>query len=181
MSLYNFIPTPIEGCFLVEPKIVNDSRGKFVKLYHNESFLNAGLCGSYEEEYCSVSTKGVLRGLHFQIPPDAHVKLVTCLAGSILDVVVDLRRKSKTFKQYYTVELGSNRNNLLYVPEGLAHGYYVLSEECIFLSLNSKMYSSECDAGIRWNSIDFDWPNNQPIVSEKDKHMPHLNAFNSPF
>jgi dTDP-4-dehydrorhamnose 3,5-epimerase len=181
MSLYNFIPTPIEGCFLVEPKILNDSRGKFVKLYHKESFFKAGLCDSYEEEYCSVSTKGVLRGLHFQIPPDAHVKLVSCLAGSILDVVVDLRRTSRTYKQYNTVVLDSKKNHLLYVPEGLAHGFYVLSEECIFLSLNSKKYSEKCDAGIKWNSINFDWPDDHPVVSEKDQNMPSLNVFNSPF
>lgn len=180
-QMFQIIKTPISGCFEIQPHIFNDERGRFVKLFHKELFESYGLNSVYEEEYCSKSYKGVLRGLHFQTPPHAHVKLVTCITGKILDVVVDLRKNSNTFKQAYSLELDAGKENMLYVPEGLAHGFYVLSEEAIFLSMNSKKFSPECDSGIHWDSFKFDWPDKNPIVSEKDKKMIKLNDFISPF
>jgi len=181
MNPFNILPTKIKDCKEIKPPVFSDERGKFVKIFHFDSFSEHHLATDFEEAYYSVSHKGVLRGLHFQKPPHAHAKLVTCIAGKILDVVVDLRRSSPTYKKSFSIILDSEKGNSLYVPEGLAHGFYVLSEHCIFLSLNSKKYSSEFDSGIRWDSIDFDWPDKHPIISEKDKNMPQLSDFYSPF
>ena len=181
MNPFSVKSTNIEGCFVIQPKVFSDHRGKFVKVFNSDSFSELNLMSSFEEEYYSVSKKGVLRGLHFQTPPDAHIKLVTCIEGKIIDVVVDLRKKSSSYLKVFSLEINSDLGNMLYVPEGLAHGFYTLSEEAIFLSMNSKKYSPECDNGIKWNSIDFDWPDKTPIVSEKDDNMPLLKNFNSPF
>jgi len=181
MNAFKIHPTTIAGCSEIQPPIFADERGKFVKFFHSDSFAEHQLITSFEEEYYSVSHKGVLRGLHFQIPPYAHTKVVTCLQGKILDVVVDLRKSSPTYKKASSTILDSDKGNLLYVPEGLAHGFYVLSEQCTFLSLNSKKYSAECDSGIRWDSIGFDWPDNHPILSGKDQNLPALNEYTSHF
>ena len=179
--MFTITETPIKGCYEISPRIFEDKRGKFVKFFHKELFKSYGLNYVYEEEYYSVSQKGVVRGLHFQTPPNAHIKLVTCTAGKILDVVVDLRKNSKTFKHAYSLEIDSAKGNMLYVPEGLAHGFYVLTNEAIFLSMNSKKYSPECDSGIHWDSFGFEWPDKNPVVSKKDRNMVRLDDFISPF
>lgn len=179
--MFNIIETPISGCFEIKPRIFEDSRGRFIKLFHKELFESYGLNSVYEEEYYSVSHKGVLRGLHFQTPPNAHVKLVTCVTGKILDVVVDLRKNSNTFKQAYSLELDSTKGNMLYVPEGLAHGFYVLSDKAVFLSMNSKKFSPECDSGVHCYSFGFEWPDKNAVISKKDKDMVKLDDFISPF
>ena len=138
MNPFELIPTGIEGCFEIRPRIFKDQRGRFVKLFHRDFFDDLGLQSVYEEEYYSVSPARVIRGLHFQVPPKEHVKLVSCLKGSILDVVFDLRTESKSYGRVFSLELSSERGNMLYVPEGLAHGFYVFSESAIFLSMNSK-------------------------------------------
>lgn len=181
MGLFEFLPTPIEGCFEIIPRIFKDDRGKFIKVFHSDSFAEMGLISSFEEEYYSVSPQKVIRGLHFQTPPNAHVKIVSCISGVLLDLVVDLRKNSKTYMQSHSTELSSERGNLLYVPEGLAHGFYVKSKNSIFLSMNSKKFSADSDKGIKWNSIDFKWPDNNPVVSEKDDNLVTLKDFNSPF
>ncbi|MCB0460429.1 MAG: dTDP-4-dehydrorhamnose 3,5-epimerase [Flavobacteriaceae bacterium] len=162
------IKTPIEGCYELQPKIFADQRGRLVKTFHDEIFAKNGLDVDFKEEYYSTSKKGVLRGLHFQLPPHDHVKCVTCLHGKIFDVVVDLRKNSKTYKQYYSLILDSEKGNMLYVPKGLAHGFYVLSDEAIFLNRSNVVYKVESDFAIRWNSCNIEWPNNNPIVSDKD-------------
>ena len=181
MNPFELIPTGIEGCFEIRPRVFEDQRGRFVKLFHREFFDELGLRSSYEEEYYSVSPARVIRGLHFQVPPREHVKLVSCLLGTILDVVCDLRTDSNSFGQVYSLKLSSETGNMLYVPEGLAHGFYVMSESATFLSMNSKKFAPECDRGIRWDSIPFDWPDKDPIVSEKDTKMVSLDAFENPF
>lgn len=173
--------TGIDGCFEIMPRIHEDQRGRFVKLYHERHFRELGLETDYEEEYYSVSGARVLRGLHFQIPPMGHVKLVSCLHGSILDVVYDLRKQSDTFGRVFSLELNSEKGNMLYVPVGLAHGFYVMSEKAVFLSVNSRKYAPESDRGIRWDSIPFHWPDKDPVISEKDREMPVLEAFQNPF
>jgi dTDP-4-dehydrorhamnose 3,5-epimerase len=181
MNPYHVEQTGIEGCFEIVPRIFGDSRGRFIKLFHCDQFAEHGLTAAFEESYYAVSTHGVLRGLHFQSPPDDHVKLVTCLSGSILDVVVDLRKASTTYLQVRSFSINAEKGNMLYVPEGLAHGYYVESKECIFLSFNSRKYSPECDAAIRWNSINFSWPDPDPVVSDKDRNAISLEDYKSPF
>ncbi|NBC81821.1 MAG: dTDP-4-dehydrorhamnose 3,5-epimerase [Bacteroidetes bacterium] len=181
MSLYTLQQTPIEGCYEIKPRVFQDNRGKFIKIFHEGLFKENNLVGHFEEEYISESEKGVLRGLHFQTPPYAHVKVVSCIYGKILDVVVDIRKDSSTYGQAYSIELSSEKNNMLYVPEGLAHGFYVLSDKALFLSMNSKKYAPDYDSGIRWDSFDFDWPDKDPILSEKDKNLPELKNYKSPF
>jgi len=178
---FELVPTGIEGCFEIRPRIFEDQRGKFVKLFHREHFEELGLQATYEEEYYSVSSSRVLRGLHFQVPPKAHVKLVTCLKGSILDVVYDLRSDCKSSNRVFALELSADKGNMLYVPEGLAHGFYVLSDSATFLSMNSRKFDPGCDRGIRWDSIPYQWPDKNPVVSEKDSNMVALGDFINPF
>lgn len=175
------IKTSIPGCFELQPLIFKDDRGRLVKTFHKESFHSQGLETNFTEEYYSVSKKQVLRGLHFQLPPHDHIKCITCLSGKIFDVVVDLRKNSPTFKQYFSIELDAEKGNMLYIPKGLAHGFYVLSNEAIFLNRTTTMYNAESDAGIKWNSCGIEWPNMNPILSEKDINMIDLNEFKSPF
>ena len=181
MSKFQLNPTTIEGCYEIQPNVFHDKRGRFIKFYHEQEFQESGLCSHYEEKYYSVSNKRVLRGLHFQTPPNSQVKLVSCLFGNLLDVVVDLRKSSKTYGDYFSTELSSEKGNLLYVPEGLAHGFYSLTDNSIFVSLNSIKYEPASDGGINWNSIGFEWPDSNPVLSDKDKSMPALKNFTSPF
>lgn len=181
MNPFELVPTGIEDCFEIRPRIFEDHRGKFVKLFHKGFFEELGLQFTYEEQYYSVSPARVIRGLHFQVPPMQHVKLVSCLKGTLLDVVIDLRSGSPTSGRVFSLELDARAGNMLYVPEGLAHGFYVLSENATFLSMNSRKFSPECDKGIRWNSIPFEWPDSDPIVSDKDANMVSLEAFENPF
>ena len=181
MGPFEIKTTSIPGCVEIIPRIFEDDRGRFIKLFHHDFFIEHQLNTVYQEQYYSVSSQRVLRGLHFQTPPQAHIKLVSCITGSILDVVVDLRKNSSAYKKVFSLELSSRKGNMLYVPEGLAHGFYVLSSTCIFLSMNSKKYSPECDSAIHWNSIDYNWPDSNPVVSEKDNSAISLNTFVSTF
>jgi dTDP-4-dehydrorhamnose 3,5-epimerase len=173
--------TSISGCYELFPRIFKDERGKLIKPFHEPTFKSLGLETVYEEEYYSISAKGVLRGLHFQLPPKAHVKCVTCVKGKIFDAVVDLRKGSPTYGKYFSTELDSEEGKMIYIPEGCAHGFYVLEDQSIFLNRSSKPFSADHDTGILWNSCGINWPNHQPILSEKDKNMIPFDAFDSPF
>jgi len=175
------IETSISGCFELQPRIFKDDRGKLIKTFHRDTFLDLNLETDFKEEYYSVSKKNVLRGLHFQTPPTDHVKCVTCISGKIFDVVVDLRKDSPTYKQNFAIELDAEKGNMLYIPKGLAHGFYVLTDVAIFLNRTTTVYSPENDAGIHWDSCGINWPNNKPIVSIKDIEMIELDKFKSPF
>ncbi len=181
MGLFKLKNTKIEGCYEILNTPFLDSRGGLVKVYHFEQFQQLNLCSAYEESYYSVSERNVLRGLHFQSPPYDSVKLVTCLSGSIMDVVVDLRKTSKTYGEYFAVELNDKNRTSLYVPPGLAHGFLATSENAIFLSYNSKKYNADSEGGIRWDSIGYDWKEINPRLSDKDRSLPLLKDFDSPF
>jgi len=173
--------TVIAGCFELEPPIFGDSRGKLIKIFHKDIFIDLGLETNFDEEYYSISSKNILRGLHFQLPPHDHVKCVTCLQGKIFDVVVDLRKNSKTYKQHFCIELDAKKGNMLYIPAGLAHGFYVMSETAIFLNRTTTVYNPDSEAGIKWDTCGIEWPNINPILSEKDKDLSTLENFESPF
>lgn len=175
------INTPIEGCYELQPRIFEDSRGKLVKTYHEDTYKSYGLATDFTEEYYSVSYKNVLRGLHFQLPPHDHVKCVTCIEGKIFDVVVDLRKNSATYKKYFALELDAEKGNMLYIPKGLAHGFYVMSDKAIFLNRTTVIFKPESDTGIHWDSCGIDWLDKNPIISEKDANMMQLDEFKSPF
>ena len=150
----NILATPIDGCFEIRPDKFRDRRGSFVKTFNYSAFLEAGLRTDWKEEYYSVSVKHVIRGMHFQIPPHDHAKLVACLKGEIRDVVVDLRKSSSTFGQCHSVLLSAEQGNCMYVPEGLAHGFLSLTEDALVTYKVTSEYHPESDAGILWSSID---------------------------
>lgn len=177
----NIRKTKIPGCFEILTKIIKDERGFFIKTFHQDVFVDNGLETHFAEEYYSYSHKGVLRGLHFQLPPFDHVKLVYCISGKVLDVVVDLRIGSPTYGDFEIFELSQERANMIYIPKGLAHGFYVLSDSSIMMYKVSTIYSPEHDTGILWNSIDIPWPDENPIISERDSKFVSFAEFKSPF
>jgi dTDP-4-dehydrorhamnose 3,5-epimerase len=173
--------TSIPGCYQLFPQVREDNRGCFVKIFHKEVFATHGLVTEFAEEYYSVSHKGVLRGMHFQTPPHDHFKLVYCLAGKVLDVIVDLRVGSPTFGKHPNFELDAGLGNMLYIAPGIAHGFYALTDNAIMQYKVTTVYAPEHDGGIRWDSAGIDWPNSAPIVSDRDRGFPALAEFKSPF
>lgn len=173
--------TELEGCYELQPIVHKDSRGSFVKTFHWDEFKALGLPTEFKEEYHSVSSKGVLRGLHFQLPPADHEKLVYCVEGKVLDVAVDLRKSSATYGRYHLFELDSERGNMAYLPKGMAHGFYTLSDTATMMYKVTSEYAPESDAGILWNSVGIPWGTESPIMSDRDQTFPRLEEFCSPF
>lgn len=159
------------------PYVYKDERGEFVKTLNSEEFQKYGLTFDFKEEYYSISQKNVLRGMHFQLPPYAHNKLVYCIKGKVLDVVVDLRKKSPNFGKAFSMELDEHKKNIIYIPKGFAHGFYALEEESIMVYKTSTVYNKDYDSGILWNSIDFNWPCVNPIVSKRDSSFESFLSF----
>ncbi len=164
--------TAIPGCYELTPRILSDERGVFVKTFHEGIFKEHGLTTDWREEYYSVSRRGVLRGLHFQLPPHDHDKLVYCTAGVVLDAVADLRKGSPAYGGHVMLELSAEKGNMLYIPRGLAHGFYVKSEAATMMYKVSSVYAPEHDAGILWNSAGIPWPDENPILSDRDRQLP---------
>lgn len=173
--------TKLKGCYEITSNAFKDDRGIFVKTFHNEYFKKNNLQTEYKEEYFSTSYKGVLRGLHFQLPPFDHVKLVYCISGSVLDAVVDLRKGSPTYGRYELFRLSPQMGKIILIPRGMAHGFYVLSKEASMVYNVSEVYSPTHDSGIRWDSVGIPWPNQNPNVSVRDKQFPSFSEFISPF
>ena len=175
------IPTTLEGVKILRPRIFSDVRGTFVKTFHAPGFQAAGLDFVPQEEFFSVSRSSVVRGMHFQLPPHSQARLVTCLTGKILDVIVDLRRHAPTYGRTWSHALNAGTRELLFVPEGFAHGFLSLADDTLVSYVASRPHSPAHDAGIAWNSIGFDWPVPAPILSERDQKFPLLRDFLSPF
>ncbi len=173
--------TSIPGCLKINPKVLTDSRGFFAKSYHEEAFADMGLELPVAEEYYSFSHQRVLRGLHFQLPPMDVVKLVHCITGNVMDVVVDLRVGSPAYGRHEILNLSGEKGDIVYIPSGLAHGFYVLSQNAILMYKVSKVYSKEHDTGVHWASAGIPWPDESPIISERDNSFPALPGFRSPF
>ncbi len=171
----------LPGVVLVEPKQHTDTRGSFVKTYHAETFAALGIPFTPVEEFFSTSRAGVVRGMHFQLPPHDHAKLVYCAEGAVLDVLLDLRRDTPTFGQARSVRLSADNRLLCFMPSGIAHGFLALDEPALMVYKTSVVHSPANDAGVRWNSFGFEWPAKQPIVSPRDEALPAFAAFNSPF
>jgi dTDP-4-dehydrorhamnose 3,5-epimerase len=166
----------ISAVVLIEPKVFEDERGFFMETYKMPDFVTAGIKGNFVQENHSRSSKGVLRGLHYQNPPFAQGKLVRAIKGEIFDVSVDIRKGSPTWGKWVGVILSEENKNILYVPAGLAHGFCVLSEIAEVIYKTTNVYSAESEAGIIWNDDDLniDWPVKEPILSEKDEKLPSL-------
>ncbi len=179
--MFDLKPSNISGCFELQPKVFEDTRGRFVKVYHDLAFAEKGLKTHFAEEYYSISNKNVIRGMHFQLPPRDHVKVVYCVQGEVMDVVVDLRIGSPTYGQYATFELSADKANSIYIPKGMAHGFCVLSELAIMVYKVSTIYSPEHDAGISWDSMGIPWPSMDANLSVRDQSFPSFKQFDSPF
>ena len=171
----------IEGLFLLSSKIFVDDRGKFKKLFSKDDFDRLSLESNFAELYYSVSRKGVIRGMHFQLPPADHVKMVYAISGKILDVCLDLRSSSKTFGKYFSCELSGNDDKYLYIPKGIAHGFAALEDNAIVHYAQTTAYSKIHDFGIRYDSFGFSWNIENPIISDRDKSFPRLDDFSTVF
>ncbi|HWR20248.1 MAG TPA: dTDP-4-dehydrorhamnose 3,5-epimerase [Verrucomicrobiae bacterium] len=180
-SMFEMIDTVIPGCVEIRPRIYEDNRGRFVKGWSRQVFADAGLYAEYAEEFYSVSRCGVVRGLHFQLPPMDQVKLVYCVSGRVQDAVLDLRRNSFTYGRFALVELSAQVGNILYIPKGLAHGFCTLSETATMVYKVSSAYSREHDCGVLWSSAGIPWSITDPILSDRDRAHPSFGAFVSPF
>lgn len=175
------LSTTLPGCYRIAPKAIFDNRGWFVKVLHQTIFAEHGLISCFAEEYYSVSKRGVLRGLHFQVPPAEHVKLVYCVKGAVADAVVDLRRGSPTYGKHELFELDQDNSNALYIPAGFAHGFYARTDDAIMLYKVTSVYSPQYDKGILWSSAEIAWPDTNLLISERDRAFPTLANFESPF
>ena len=169
--------TPLKDCFLIKPSVFEDKRGSFYESYNKEIFEKAtGLHIDFVQDNQSVSSRGVLRGFHFQTGEFAQAKLVRSVFGEVLDVVVDLRPGSPTYKMNFKVVLSAENNLQLFVPAGFAHGFLTLSESSVFSYKCDKYYNREAEGGIIWNdstlAINWNFPKNEIILSEKDASLP---------
>ena len=179
--MFQSVATTLPGLLVLQPRIFSDARGSFVKTFHAGFFRQLGVDFQPAEEFFSVSHKNVVRGMHFQLPPDAHAKLVYCVTGEVLDVVVDLRKSSPTFGRAASRKLSASNREMFYIPVGVAHGFLALEDNTVMVYQTSTVHAPASDAGIHWNSIGFDWPVTKPVLSERDQNFPKLAEFNSPF
>jgi dTDP-4-dehydrorhamnose 3,5-epimerase len=175
------IATRIPGCYLIRPRCHDDDRGQFVKTFYAGAFEELGLESNFRESYYSVSRKGVLRGMHFHRPPHEHAKLVYCVKGRILDAFVDLRGDSQGFGLHESFEISAENRLIVYLPPGVAHGFYVLSDEAITVYSVAVEYNSEADSGVHWNSCGISWPTASPIISPRDANLAPLEEMRNLF
>lgn len=169
--------TKLDGVVIIEPDVFGDNRGFFMESWNKEKMEEVGLFYNFVQDNHSKSTvKGTLRGIHFQKGDKAQAKLVRCVKGAVLDIAVDLRKNSPTFKQWVGVELSAENKKQLLIPRGFGHGFVTLTDDVEFLYKADNYYAPEADAGIRWNDPDIgvEWGIENPILSEKDKKNPFL-------
>lgn len=173
----NRIETALRGVYVIEPKVFGDHRGYFMETYSEKTFEDMGLHYTFVQDNQSFTKeKGTLRGIHFQNAPMAQAKLVRVTKGAVMDVAVDLRRGSPTYKQWVAVELSAENKRMLMIPRGFGHGFVTLTDDVEFCYKVDNLYSRECDRGIRFNDPDIgvDWGVETPILSAKDALSPYL-------
>lgn len=158
-----------------------DLRGGFTKIFNDADYKAAGIIPEIKETYYSVSNKNVIRGLHFQLPPYEHAKIVHVIKGSVIDVLLDLRKSNGTYGKAYSFTLSGGAPVALYIPVGFAHGFKTLEDHTLMLYQVSSIYEKKSDTGILFNSIDYDWGIENPIVSERDMSFGKFEDFDSPF
>ena len=180
---FSFRPLDIPDVILVEPKSFEDSRGYFLENFHEKIFQDNKITSKFLQDNISFSKKNILRGLHFQLNPKAQAKLVSVINGEIFDVAVDIRKNSSTYGKWVGATLSSTNHKSLFIPEGFAHGFCVLSDEAYVMYKTSEFYSPELEKGIAWNdpSIGISWPVNEPILSEKDLNLSLLSNVENNF
>jgi dTDP-4-dehydrorhamnose 3,5-epimerase len=180
---FRFSPTDLPGMFLIEPVVFPDERGFFVETYKRSEFAAQGIAEDFVQANQSRSSRGTLRGLHFQNPPQSQAKLIRPLAGEIYDVAVDMRRESPTFAKWQGMYLSAENRRMLYVPAGFAHGFCVVSEMADISYMTSAEYAPALEAGIVWNDADLKipWPVDHPHLSKRDRSWPRLREIDSQF
>jgi len=173
---FTFEKLELDGVTLVTPRIFDDSRGFFLETFKASDFYAAGIQENFTQDNHSLSTKNVLRGIHFQSHPYPQGKLVRCIRGAIFDVAVDLRPNSVTFKQWVGVELNEDNKQMLYIPPGFGHGFSTLSEIAEINYKCTNEYNFDLDGGVIWNDeeLGIDWKLENPLISEKDEKLPTL-------
>ena len=181
----NYIKTEISGIYIIEPSVFGDNRGYFLESFNLEKF-EENICPiNFVQDNESKSSKGVLRGLHFQKPPFEQAKLVRCIEGKVIDVAVDIRKRSSTYGKHVVVELSGENKRQLFIPRGFAHGFVVLSESATFAYKVDNCYAPEYDSGIKFddNKLNINWGlnKNEVQLSAKDENLPAFKDLNSPF
>lgn len=176
--------TSFKDLLVIQPTVFEDDRGYFFEPFNEARFrIETGLNITFVQDNESMSNAGVLRGMHFQMPPKAQAKLIRVTRGRVLDVVVDLRRTQPTYMQHFALELSADNKTQMFVPEGFAHGFLVLEDHTIFSYKCSNYYSKEHDRSLAFNdpNIGIEWNIQEPIISEKDRLAPLFNTFDTPF
>lgn len=184
--MINVIQTELDGVLIIEPKVFGDARGYFLESFNAKEFAEkTGLNLNFVQDNESMSSYGVMRGLHFQNPPYTQSKLVRCVKGAVLDVAVDIRKGSPTYGQHVAIELTEDNHRQFFVPRGFAHGFAVLSETAVFQYKCDNFYAPQADGGISIldDSLGIDWkiPTDKALLSEKDTKHALLKDFDSPF
>lgn len=179
--MFDFIKSPIAGVYEIILPCHEDMRGAFSKVFQDSIFQTQGIDFKLRESYFSRSAKDVIRGMHFQLPPYQHHKVVYCPHGAIMDVALDLRRQSPTYGQFFSAELSEHNHKALFIPEGCAHGFKSLTDDAMTVYLVSSEYQRDADTGLLWNSFGMDWQCTHPITSERDCSFQTFDTFKSPF
>lgn len=175
------IKTLFDTVKCIELPRFDDERGSFIKCYDDVSFKAAGISTCFKESYFSISNKNVIRGMHFQVPPEDHEKLVCVTLGAVKDVILDIRKDSPTYGEVRDVVLSAENHLALHIPRGFAHGFMSLEDHTIMNYLVATVHSPQHDMAIRWDSIDYDWKNTSPIISKRDQGAQLLSDFKTPF
>lgn len=175
---FEFEKSALDGIVLIQPKRFGDARGSFEECYHRRDFEAQGIHVDFVQDNTSFSIKGTIRGLHFQKAPHGQAKLLKVLNGRVLDVAVDIREHSATFGKHIAIELSAESGNMIYIPEGFAHGFSVLSETAIVHYKTSNYYHPQAEGGIFYRDpeLAIDWKTDAPLVSPKDEALPLLNT-----
>lgn len=177
------VDEPLPGAKVLRPFVFEDDRGNFVKTFHEAQLAAHGIEMVVREEFFSTSARGVLRGMHFQVPPHAHQKLVFCITGRVLDVLLDLRTGSSTFGRSAAFELSAANRHVVHIPVGFAHGFLSLEDGSCLVYKTDAAHAPESDRGILWSSFGFEWllDGAEPVMSPRDLAHPAFDGFASPF
>lgn len=177
------IKTPIEGLLVIHPNVFEDQRGYFFESWGKQAFKHIGLGVDFVQDNQSLSQKGVLRGLHFQNPPFSQGKLVRVIKGRVLDVAVDIRKRSLTYGQHFSIELSEDNKTMFWLPPGFAHGFLTLEDNTIFTYKCTGVYNKESEGALLWSDKDLkiDWGIDSPVVSKKDQAAPKFSNLSSQF
>ena len=175
------IELEIVGAYLIDNFRAEDARGSFEKIYNKDSFAELGLETVFCESYYSCSTLNVIRGMHVQLPPNDHVKLVHLFRGEAIDVIFDMRKASRTYGKAIGIHLSEGQGKSIYIPRGCAHGFKSLSNDTMMIYHVSTVYNREADTGIRYDSIGYDWDCGLPVMSERDRCLSRFEEFENPF